>query len=283
MGSVRSGIRKGLHWISPSAAYAARRVLSRMNTPWNKAHIINRLSERRAYRHYLELCTPTSGGRYAEIDHSKFATCIRLMYNCPDSYLPSDGLTIDYRTPGLDIDECMTRMREDGRIALIDSFHEYECSLRDLVEGFRLITTGGTLVVHDCLPPKVELAQPKFIPGEWCGVTYQAFIDFVSCGGDLKFYTVNTDYGCGVIHKLPQAKPRTSQSRADALADWQARRGDSRAAFFSFREHEQTLMNTISVQKFRAMNPKPLSALWYDTRALWHEISEVDGSAAAPS
>ena len=187
----------------------------RRRAPWNKAHLINYLAEVRGYRHYLELCTPTSGGRYAEIDRSKFATCLRLMYQCPESYVPADGLTIDYRTTGLDISECLSRMREDGQcvdIALIDSFHEYESSLRDLREGFRLISEGGTLVVHDCLPPTAELAQPKFIPGEWCGVTYQAFIDFVSNRDDLEFYTVDTDYGCGIIHK--QAKPATPAASA---------------------------------------------------------------------
>jgi hypothetical protein len=31
------------------------------------------------YRHYLELCTFMSGGRYDEIDRAKLPTCRRLM------------------------------------------------------------------------------------------------------------------------------------------------------------------------------------------------------------
>ena len=275
-----------LHWVSPSAAQRARRqwaltkkqwALRRPGAPWNKAHLINHLARVRGYRHYLEVCTPTSGGRYAEIKRSKFATCVRLMYQCPHSY--DDGMTIDYRSTGLDITECLTRMREDGRrvdIALLDSFHEYEPSLRDLREVFGLISDGGTLVVHDCLPPTTELAQPKFIHGEWCGVTYQAFIDYVSDRDDLEFYTVDTDYGCGIIRKRAKASPAAIagapsinhtavDARSQTVANWQTQRDDPWAAFSFFEAHKKDLMNLISVDEFLAKNSKRtrnLAGLW---------------------
>jgi hypothetical protein len=43
---------------------------------------------------------------------------------------------------------------------------------------------------------------PKYIPGEWCGVSYRPYVDFISQRNDLAVYTVDTDYGCGVIRKL---------------------------------------------------------------------------------
>jgi hypothetical protein len=189
------------------------------------------------------------------------------MYDCPDSYVPPDGLLIDYRTTGLDISECMTKVREDHRcidIVLIDSFHDYECSWRDLVEGFQLIPDEGTLVVHDCLPPTVEVAQPKANPVFWCGVTYQAFIDFVSSHQNLEFYTVDTDLGCGIIHKQPQATPISSNdTRAAALAEWEANREDPCAAFLSFQTLKRTLVNMVSINEFLARNPKPAFRLLY--------------------
>ena len=39
-----------------------------LSQEWNKAHLINHLAEVHDYRHYLELCTYTSGRRYDEID-----------------------------------------------------------------------------------------------------------------------------------------------------------------------------------------------------------------------
>src|SRR5262245_25742999 len=208
---LMSVIGSCLDWLAPRIAQRTRNGWRKANrewarrrpgAPWNKADLINHLADARGYRCYLEVCTPTSGGRYAEIKRSKFASCVRLMYRCPESY--DDGMGIDYRSADLDITECLTKMGEDGLrvdIALLDSFHEYEQSLRDLTEFFSFISEGGTLVVHDCMPPRVDIAQPTFMPGEWSGATHQAFIDFVSNRNDLEFYAVDTDYGCGIIHK----------------------------------------------------------------------------------
>jgi hypothetical protein len=122
----------------------------------------------------------------------------------PDVSLPGRARRRNARrlqVPDLDIAECVRAIRRENRtfdIALIDPFHEYGTSWRDLDEGFKLIGPGGTLVVHDCLPPHRELVSPTFTPGAWC---YAAYIDFVSDRDDLAFYTVDTDYGCGVIKK----------------------------------------------------------------------------------
>jgi hypothetical protein len=46
-----------------------------LSLEWNKAHLINHLAGVHGYRHYLELCTFMSGGRYDEIDRAKLPTC----------------------------------------------------------------------------------------------------------------------------------------------------------------------------------------------------------------
>jgi len=126
--------------LTPMACYAPS-VESRwgllLSQEWNKAHLINHLAEVHGYRHYLELCTYSSGRRYDEIDRAKFLTCSRLMYRCPDGF--DDGLAIDYRSATLDIGECLAAISQEGRsfdIVLVDSWHEFEPSWRDLVEGF---------------------------------------------------------------------------------------------------------------------------------------------------
>jgi len=218
----------------------------------NKARLINHLAEVHGYRHYLELCTLSTGRRYAEIDRSQLETCVRLMYRCPDDF--DDGLPIDYRSSSLDIGECLKTISDEGRrfdIALVDSWHEYATSWRDLVEGFLLIREGGTLVVHDCLPPRSEIAVANYIPGEWCGVGYQAYVDFISQRRDLAVYTVDTDYGCGVIRKLAGPSPQSATAAgAELLADWRSKRSDSKEAFAFFHEHKQVLLNLITTDEF---------------------------------
>jgi hypothetical protein len=150
-----------------------------------------------------------------------------------------DGLPTDYRSNTLDIGESLKKISDEDRrfdIALVDSWHEYETSWRDLVEGFRLIRQGGTLVVHDCLPPRSEIAVPNYIQGEWCGVSYQAYVDFISERHDLAVYTVDTDYGCGVIRKLADSSPESATvAGAELLEDWRSKRDDPTEAFAFFQ------------------------------------------------
>ena len=225
-----------------------------MSREWNKADLINHLAAVHGYRHYLELCTLSTGRRYAEIDRSQLETCVRLIYRCPEDF--DDGLPTDYRSTTLDIGECLTTIREKGRkfdIALVDSWHEYATSWRDLVEGFLLIRDGGTLVVHDCLPPRPEIAVPEYIPGEWCGVGYQAYVDFISQRYDLTAYTVDTDYGCGVIRKLAEPSPESATAAGvELLADWRSKRGAPMEAIAFLQAHKQALLNVITADEFFA-------------------------------
>ena len=181
----------------------------------NKTRIVNHLAAVHGYRSYLEVCTAGTGFRYAEIDRSRLS-CRRLSYLTPDHH--ADGHGIDYRSTGRDIGACLAQIDQDGfsfDIALVDPWHEYKTSRRDLNEAFRRLPAGGCLVVHDCLPPRAEVAGPVFREGVWCGVTYQAYVDFVHGRNDLAFYTVDCDYGCGVIRKKPRV-------------DWLGARADGR-------------------------------------------------------
>jgi hypothetical protein len=105
----------------------------------NKAQIVNRLAAVHGYRHYLELCTRTTGRQYAEIDRSLLTTCKRLMYRC------LAALVTEWKsTTGPPISTSPNASARSGAkikifdIALIDPFHEYGTSWRDIDEGFML-------------------------------------------------------------------------------------------------------------------------------------------------
>ena len=73
------------------------------------------------------------------------------------------------------------------------------------------------------------------ITGEWCGVSYQAYVDFISERHDLAVYTVDADYGCGVIRKLAEPSPESATAAgAELLGDWRNKRDDPMEAFAFF-------------------------------------------------
>jgi hypothetical protein len=238
-----------------------------------KVDIVDRLAALNGYRSYLELCTPTTGLFYARVRRSSFDVCHRLMYRCPDDF--DDGMDVEFRSADRDIAECLEQIRK-GRlrydIILVDPWHEYDTSLRDLTEAFELVREGGTLVVHDCLPPTEASANPDGlwdpVAGGWAGVTHRAYVDFVSGRRGLTYYTIDTDWGCGVIRKLggaadPTGAPSASQADMGALrgwrdwvvARWSAVGPHHRRAYRFLQRHRYTLLNLVTVDEFLAVGP----------------------------
>ena len=249
---------------------------------WNKAHIVNHLAAARGYRRYLEICTAMTGYRFAEVDRSRFDVCHRLMYRCPADF--SDSMPIDFRSTDLDLRECVNQIKARGLrydVILVDPWHEYETSHRSLTVALDLLDDLGTIVVHDCLPPTERCASPKYVSGDWSGVTYKAYLDVVLARSDLVYFTVDTDYGCGVIRKADDSISRLSNSilssqttphsvvrhlaqmvrprrddrdlklkRAALARDWFKLGDDFPSAFRFLREHKVPLLNLVSVQDF---------------------------------
>jgi hypothetical protein len=179
------------------------------NILWDKARLIGLLSARFNLTRYLEITTTTTGFKYREIAELGFTPRLRVVYRMKEEI--ADGLPVDYSTEGDDILPCLEQVVRDGHsfdLIFVDPHHTYDCSKRDISRAFDLLEPGGAMVIHDCRPPSEETATPQFIPGSWCGVTYQAFVDFVLANPGLDYFTFDVDFGCGVI-----LKPRTVAQR----------------------------------------------------------------------
>lgn len=231
-----------------------RSKLARMTT-WNKTDIIHFLAERHDYQRYLELCSPTTGGRYAHIDRSRFKTCHRLMYRTPPNYA-HDALDINFRSADARTTDLIETIHAFGLrydIVLVDSFHYYDLSYRDLTDAFGVLAPGGSIVVHDCLPADDgELISPHFGPDPWCGVSFIAYLDFVMSGRALSYVTVDTDYGCGVIRGSDTAPALPS----DLVSGWNSVRHDTKAAYRFMIENKGRLLNLLSVEEFKERGSK---------------------------
>lgn len=223
---------------------------------WTKAALINCIARHHRYRSYLEICSASTGLRYDEIDRSILTNRHRLMYRVPEGH--SDGMTVDFATPGLDTNECIReifarRLRFD--IILVDPWHEYDTSTRDLRDALSLLKPRGTIVVHDCLPSSEELASPAYRIGDWCGLTYKAYLDFVTARREVEYRTVDIDFGCGVIRARPllarlRERMRASGEREALIERWNAFGDDFGAAYRFMQEHKQTLCRLRSVEDF---------------------------------
>lgn len=86
-------------------------------------------------------------------------------------------------------------------LILVDPYHEYYSSINTFKLLIPLLSDTGILVSHDCYPPSFECTSPVYKDGEWCGLTYIAFIETVYNNPDLFYGVLNTDYGLGIISK----------------------------------------------------------------------------------
>jgi Methyltransferase domain len=234
-----------------------RRVLLEVNQPtkFGKTDIIHLISKRLHLVNYLELCTSSTGNYYSEIERTRFRTARRLMYNCPNNF--SDGHPIDFRIADFDIGAAVHELKADGNkvdICLVDGWHTYDCAIRDLTGAYELLADGGVLVVHDCLPLMESLVSPVWIRGQWSGVSYRAYLDFVLARSDLDYCTINVDYGCGIIFKnraidiLRDANSPIINSKL--IADWFAVHNNDHVAFRFFLQNYTQLLRLISAKAF---------------------------------
>jgi hypothetical protein len=228
--------------------------------PLRKMEIVKLLRKKHGLGPALEISTPSTGLSFSDlIDDVPDAH--RLVYNCPSNV--DDGRTYTYRTEAITSHELTNAILTANRnapcydIIFVDPFHTYASSSIDLSGAFALLRPGGIMVVHDCNPQNASITSPEFTPGDWCGVTYMAFIDFVLCREGVSFYTVDTDFGCGVVSKHRQRADAVSHlpsGARDRLAfAWDAARHDDATRFHFFAQHRRDLLNLKSVKEFFAL------------------------------
>lgn len=201
--------------------------------------IVNLLSSLHGYGTFLEISTRTTGGEFSRVDSARLKAD-RLVYNTGKGF--DDGASVAFRSENLDITECVAELRRRGArydIILVDPFHDYACSYRDLNVALDLLKDNGSIVVHDVLPPSAgKIISPTFVRGSWCGVTFIAFIDFLM-KEDLAFCTVDCDFGCGIIRKMP----RGGDSFGDMREAWSQARLSHDQAFRFLSAHKRRLLN----------------------------------------
>ena len=216
----------------------------------HKYEILLALGRRCGYRDYLEVATPTTGLTFAHVDKQQFPSRARIMYRCPRGF--SDGEPLHVATDGPSSEILFQEIIRTGRrfdLVFVDPFHDYASSLRDIVFALHVLKTGGAVVVHDCSPPDPLCAAPEFRYGAWCGVTYAAFLDVVLHAAGIRYATVDSDFGCGIIStdsRLPGLCAPAPD--AELAAQWRRLAPNEKYPFFD--ANRSRLLNLIPPDEF---------------------------------
>lgn len=85
-------------------------------------------------------------------------------------------------------------------IVFIDGLHEHNQVYRDIYFSLSILSPGGVIILHDCLPTseKMQEYHTESQDALWTGDVWKAF---VKARAELPYelYTINTDFGCGII------------------------------------------------------------------------------------
>lgn len=172
-----------------------------------KADIVNRLVSQFGYRSYLEYNKFDGATYYGDV------VCQQkeLAYLPERAYLDGDNLP---RLLGMAQAAVDMGVRFDRLLSLQQLFEHFgerrfdviffdpvhvrpdvDLALRALP---RLLTPGGVLVVHDCVPGHERQTSVQRCPGSWVGETYKAFA-LLRRHNMRQTVTVSEDFGVGLI------------------------------------------------------------------------------------
>lgn len=219
-----------------------------------KSTVCNLLGAKYGYRSYLEISREGTGQQHDLIDRNQFTLCEQLVYPFPfdqPGVVDIDGRMPPTTSSGL-VRALVASRRQYYDLVFVDPHHTYENSYEDLVGALELVRPGGMIVVHDCNPRDPSIVLRQFRKGGWCGVTYWAFIDFVLGRTNIRYYTVDSDYGCGVVYKLPHAHAPAPVEPTPATLEleWTYAKWSDDTRYQFFDRNRTALLNLLSIDEF---------------------------------
>ena len=125
--------------------------------------------------------------------------------------------------------ESVKESKEKFNVVFVDGLHEYSQAYRDIVNALGHLAPNGFIVVHDCnptseivgLPPEeYNLLSKSEKKGNyaWTGDVWKAITLLRSQHTDLNIFTLDCDWGCGVISRgRPKSMLDFSQAQVEDL------------------------------------------------------------------
>jgi len=157
-----------------------------------KCDVINYLIKKYNYKSYLEISTTTTGFIYDQITNINKDVFL---------YKPPDNNDIVIRNDIEGIKDLKDIKNKKYDIIFVDPYHTFIQSKKDIELAYSLLNNNGIIIIHDCYPKHIDLVNPEFTFGPWCGETYKALIDFNINNSMVQTFVIDCDFGCGLIIK----------------------------------------------------------------------------------
>ena len=131
-------------------------------------------------------------------------------------------------------------------IVFIDGLHHSDQVDKDIINSINYTTDNGVIILHDCNPPTYAhsvIPCPNYQMA-WNGDVYKSVLRFQQNNQNHTFFTVDSDWGVGVI--LKNTKPThtlTPEQYQRGIDDW-----------FYFDKNRKELLNLMSIQSFKEIH-----------------------------
>ncbi len=156
-----------------------------------RMQLINYLIERNGYKKYLEIGVRTG-------------TCISQI-NAPhkDGVDPAPSKFTNYQMTS---DDFFAKLDKSYKydIIFVDGLHHDYQVYKDILNGLNHLSESGVILCHDMNPPFEICQRKEVVIPSWNGDCWKAFAKLRSERKDLVMYTVDTDWGVGVIKRGKQ-------------------------------------------------------------------------------
>ena len=129
--------------------------------------------------------------------------------------------------------------KEKFDIIFIDGLHESDQVCVDILNSLNRLNDNGVIICHDMLPTSKAMQDVPRVAKEWTGDCWKAFVRIRQLLSNLEMYTVDTDYGCGVIRKCSLENKQTLIPIYQELT------------YNNFVQNKEKWMNIITVKEFK--------------------------------
>lgn len=159
----------------------------------NRTEIVQKYIDKYKYKSFLEIGVDTGVNQ--------------VMIKCDYKVgVDPEALAPQYVTHAMTSDDFFKQNKEKFDIVFVDGLHHADQVYKDIINSLAFLNDNGTIVCHD-MSPTEEIYQR--VPREtriWNGDCWKAFVQLRAERNDLEMFTINTDWGCGVIRKGKQTK-----------------------------------------------------------------------------